>query len=286
MMLRRFLGAALAVAALGGVVPALAEPGRIVSLDGSATEILYRLGKAGDLVATDITSTYPPEAFALPKVGYVRALTAEGVIAFSPDLIIAPPDAGPANAIEQMKAAGIPIRTLPDDPRPEGVAVKIRAVAAIVEAEAAGERLAAAVEADFAATAAEVARATGKPRVLFLLDLGKGAPLAGGTETSADAMITMAGGINAVTGVTGFRPVSTEAIVAAAPDYIVLMDHVAERLGGAEAIAGLSALDQTPAGRNGRIVVMEGLYLLGFGPRTPQAVLELARHIHPELAVP
>ncbi|MCF4165859.1 ABC transporter substrate-binding protein [Zavarzinia compransoris] len=283
-MPRRLLAAALILSALAA--PAMAEPGRIVSLDGSATEILYRLGKETDLVATDLTSTYPPAVFALPKVGYVRALTAEGVIAFSPDLIIAPPDAGPANAIAQIESAGIPIRTLPDDPRPDGIAEKIRAVAALVDAEAAGDALAAEVTAAFAETFATVGRATSRPRVLFLLDLGKGAPLAGGDRTSADAMIAMAGGINAVSGVTGFRPVSTEAIVAAAPDYIVLMDHVAERLGGPAAIAALAPLDQTPAGRNGDIVVMDGLFLLGFGPRTPAAVLELARHIHPELAAP
>lgn len=278
------LAAALVVVAALSAGPSWAEPGRIVSLDGSATEILYRLGKAGDLIATDLTSTYPPEAAALPKVGYVRALTAEGVIAFMPDLIIAPKDAGPANAIEQLKAAGIPIRTLPDDPEPSGIAEKIRAVAAIVGTEAEGERLATEVEAAFAASAAEVARSTSRPRVLFLLDLGKGAPLAAGAKTSAEAMIALAGGVNAVAGVEGFRPISTEALVAAAPDYVVMMNHVADRLGGPAKIAALSPLDQTPAGKAGRVIVMDGLYLLGFGPRTPAAVLDLARALHPELA--
>lgn len=278
-------GAAWAALLLAGGANA-AEPTRIVSLDGSATEILYRLGKQDDLVATDLTSTYPAAAAALPKVGYVRALTAEGVIALKPDLIIAPKDAGPAHVIDQLKLAGIPIRTLPDEPEPRGVADKVRAVASIVESPEAGDALAREIDAAFATTEAEVARAKTSPRVLFLLDLGKGAPLAAGSKTSADAMIRLAGATNVFTSVEGFRPISTEALVAAAPDYIVLMNHVADRLGGPAKIAGLAPLDQTPAGKAGHIVVMEGLYLLGFGPRTPAAVLDLARALHPELATP
>ncbi|PWR23491.1 heme/hemin ABC transporter substrate-binding protein [Zavarzinia compransoris] len=265
---------------------AAAAPARIISLDGSATEIFYLLGEEGRLVATDLTSTYPPAAAALPKIGYVRALTAEGIVAQRPDLILAPIDAGPPSTIQQLEAAGIPIRHLPDNPRPDGVAEKIRAVADLVGKPEAGEALARDVIDRFAAAEKAVAATTSRPKVLFLLDLGKGAPLAGGNSTSADAMIGLAGGINAVAEVKGFRPVSTEAIVAAAPDVVLVMGHVAERLGGPEGIAKLSPIDQTPAGRNGRIVAMDALYLLGFGPRSPDAVLDLARSLHPEMTTP
>lgn len=261
-----------------------AGPERIVCLDGSATEIFYLLGAEDRLVATDLTSTYPPAAAALPKIGYVRALTAEGIIAARPDLILAPVDAGPPATIQQLEAAHIPIRHLPDNPRPDGVAEKIRAVAAIIGKAEQGESLAKDVIERFAAAERAVAATTSRPKVLFLLDLGKGAPLAGGSETSADAMIRLAGGVNAVASVTGFRPVSTEAIVAAAPDVVLVMAHVADRLGGPAGIAALSPIDQTPAGRSGRVLAMDALYLLGFGPRSPEAVMDLARGLHPEMA--
>ena len=281
---RRAAGlAGLALLALG--LPARAAgPGRIVCLDGSATEIFYLLGAEDRLVATDLTSTYPPAAAALPKIGYVRALTAEGIIAARPDLILAPVDAGPPATIQQLAAAHIPIRHLPDNPEPGGVAEKIRAVAGIVGKAEQGERLAEDVVRRFAAADQAVKATASRPKVLFLLDLGKGAPLAGGRETSADAMIRLAGGINAVDSVAGFRPVSTEAIVAAAPDVVLVMAHVAERLGGPAGVAALSPIDQTPAGRHGRVLAMDALYLLGFGPRSPEAVMDLARGLHPEMA--
>jgi len=233
---RRAAGlAGLALLALG--LPARAAgPGRIVCLDGSATEIFYLLGAEDRLVATDLTSTYPPAAAASCWI-----------------------------------VAG-------------GVAEKIRAVAGIVGKAEQGERLAEDVVRRFAAADQAVKATASRPKVLFLLDLGKGAPLAGGRETSADAMIRLAGGINAVDSVAGFRPVSTEAIVAAAPDVVLVMAHVAERLGGPAGVAALSPIDQTPAGRHGRVLAMDALYLLGFGPRSPEAVMDLARGLHPEMA--
>jgi iron complex transport system substrate-binding protein len=96
-------------------------------------------------------------------------------------------------------------------------------------------------------------------------------------------MILLAGGENAVTGYEGYKPLTAEAAVTAAPDVLLVLSLGLESVGGNEGLLKLSGLDQTPAGQNKRIVAMDDLYLLGFGPRTGQAVLDLVALLHPEL---
>lgn len=283
-MARLMRAGALALALLAPAFTAQAQgPERIVSLDGSATEIVYMLGMGDKVVATDITSTFPPATRELPKVGYVRALAAEGVIAQRPDLVLMPPDAKPDAAVLQIADTGVTVLKLPDAPSAEGVGTKVRAVAAALGKVEAGEQLAADIAGRFEKALAFAATAKTRPRVLFLLDIGKGAPMAGGAHTSADAMIRMAGGINAASDIQGFRPMAPEGVLNAAPDVILMMQHSLDALGGPEAAARLEPVVYTPAGRNGQVIAMEGLFLLGFGPRTPEAVTELARALHPDL---
>ena len=52
------------------------DPSRIVSV----AEIIYLLGEEDKIIAADRTSNYPPEALELPSIGYVRALSTEGVL--------------------------------------------------------------------------------------------------------------------------------------------------------------------------------------------------------------
>ena len=128
-----------------------------------------------------------------------------------------------------------------------------------------------------AAVEAVLAELPGRPSVLFLISVANGAPMAAGAGTAADAMIALAHGRNAVAGFEGYKPLSVEAAVGLAPDTVLMPDHVATAAGGAEAAVAAAGLAETPAAREGRVVVMDGLKLLGFGPRTPEAVAELAR---------
>ncbi len=282
-----FIAAVPAAAASDTTVDALTEKDRaqVVSIGGSITEILYALGLQDRIVAVDTTSLYPPEALEEnPNVGYMRALSAEGVLATEPGLIVAEPDSGPAEAIGQLKAASVPFLTVPDTPSPEGVLEKIAAVGEIMDREDDAGDLAAKVRADFAALDKETGK-IGEPRkVLFILSAQGGRLLVAGKQTGADAIIRLAGAQNAVGDISGYKPISNEALIAAAPDAIVMMsrgDHSAS----ADGILSHPAVAQTPAGKEKRLVVMDGLFLLGFGPRTPQAADALARALYPESGI-
>ncbi|WP_208539146.1 heme/hemin ABC transporter substrate-binding protein [Algihabitans albus] len=275
----------LALLISGGIaVPAAAqEAQRVISVGGSITEIVYELGAGDRLVAVDTTSSYPPQADDLPDVGYMRQLSAEPILALEPDLLLLVEDAGPPATIEQLRAAGVAIVTLPDQPTLDGVRQKVRQVAAALDLVEDGEGLVTGIEAAQQDVAAKLADLPDRPSVLFLLSVGTGAPLAAGRETSAAGIIEMAGGRNALADFSGFRPLSPEAAAATRAEVVLVTERTLERFGGRDALLARPELAASPAATTGRLVAMDGLLLLGFGPRTPQAVAELAEALHPEI---
>lgn len=278
--MRRALALALALLASSA-----AAESRVVVAGGDLTEIAFTLGAGDRIVGVDTTSTYPEAATDLPQIGYLRSLSAEGVLSLSPDLLLVAADAGPAVALKQIEAAGVDIAHAPDTPGAPGVPEKIRFMGRALGQSARAEALAAEVEAKIAAVAAEIAGLSARPRVLFILQLQGGAPLVGGAETSADEMIRLAGGRNAAAAFSGYKPMSREALIAAAPDVVLMMAGRAEASGGLDAVLARPDLALTPAGRAGRGVEMDDMLLLGFGPRTPAAIATLARALHPGAAI-
>lgn len=276
-MIRAALALGLALAPL-----AAAAQERVVSLGGSVTELIVALGEGDRLVGRDTTSTEPESIRALPDLGYVRALSPEGVLSVRPDLILAEEGAGPPGTVELLQAGGVPFVTVPDASDAAGLARKVMVVGEALGVEDRAATLAATLTGELAQLAAET-EGRSPPRVLFVLAAEGGRILAGGSGTAAEAMIRLAGGANAIEGYEGYKPVTDEALAAAAPDVILMMNRGAgdpeSEPNDAKAIARLlsqPALAATPAGRAGRVVRMDGLYLLGFGPRTAEAARELA----------
>jgi iron complex transport system substrate-binding protein len=262
-----------------GVEVAFDDVSRIVAVGGSVTEIVYALGEEERLVAVDTTSTYPHEAQQLPNVGYMRALSAEGVLSADPTLVLALDGAGPPEALDVLAGASVPFIVVPGDTSLEGVADKIRFVAEILGVEAKGETLVRAVEADAARLAEITAGIAARKRVLFVLSLRDGSIVAAGRDTSADAMIRLAGAENVLGSVDGFKTVDAEAVIAAAPEVIVMMSRAGHAT-SEDDLFSIPAIAATPAGAARRLITMDGLYLLGFGPRTPRAALELAEQLN------
>lgn len=267
----------LTLAAPALAAPALAEDApRIITLGGSVTEIAVALGAGDRLVARDTTSTHPESVQDLPDVGYIRALSPENILALDPDLILAEGDAGPPEAVAVLQAAGIPFVLMPEATDPQGVIAKIGAVATALDLPEPGTSLAARVQAGLDAAQARADAVAAPKRVLFILSLQGGRVLAGGAGTEAEGIIHLAGGINAATGFQGYKPMTDEAVLAAAPDVILMMDRDGDLSIAETDVLAQPALSRTPAARAGAIVRMNGLLLLGFGPRTPDA----ARALH------
>ncbi|KQT53824.1 MULTISPECIES: heme/hemin ABC transporter substrate-binding protein [unclassified Aureimonas] len=271
-------------AGLLAAAPALAEgPSRIVSIGGATTEILYALGEEKRIAAVDSTSLFPPEAAAShPNVGYMRALSAEGILAQAPDLILMEAGSGPPEAVKAIDGAGIPVVHVPAGFDASGIAGKVRTVAKALGDEAEGEVLAGKIDAEFAALAADLSKLERRPRVLFIYSLVDGRPMAAGGRTAADGIMTLAGATNVLSGFDGYKTLSWEAATELQPD-VILMGERAGAPTDRDAILALPAIAATPAGRDKALVSMDMLYLLGFGPRTPAAARDLAARLHPEL---
>jgi iron complex transport system substrate-binding protein len=261
-----------------------AEARRIISIGGAVTETFYALGAQGELVGADTTSLFPQAATRLPSVGYARSLSAEGVLSLRPTLIVANEDAGPPAVLRQLEAARVPLVLLDGGHRFEGTLARTQRLADLCGRIDAGQTMVARLQQEWAAgreRVAQLGKGRAAPRVLFVLSHSTAQMRVAGRDTGADAMITYAGGINVLgTAFEGYKPLTPEAVIAAAPEVILGTDQGLEAAGGVTGLLNAPGLAQTPAGRARRVVSLEALLLIGFGPRMPQAVTALADAIH------
>ena len=257
---------------------------RVVTVGGALTEIVYALGLEDRLVGIDTTSLYPPQALKeKPNVGYMRQLSAEGVLGLNPELILAVEGSGPKETLAVLGEAKVPLVTVPDTFSEEGILERIRIVARELGAERRGECLSAAAARDLAAMRELRERITDKRRVMFVISFVSGRAMVAGKKTAAHAITALAGATNAVDGYDGYRPLSEEAIVAAKPDVILVMQRGKDSI-SSETIFANAAFALTPAAKDKAFIAMDGLYLLGFGPRTAAAAHDLAISLYPALA--
>ena len=278
--------ATLILASLSAHAAEKYDTSRVVTIGGAATEIAYALGLGDRIVAVDTSSTFPPEALATkPNVGYIRALSPEGVLSVGPTLIIAMDGAGPPDAVNVLKSASIPFVTIPEARDAAQVVANIRRVAQIMGVPDEGASVADAVAADFKALAAMRATITTPRKATFVLSTSGAAPIVGGTETSADAIFRLAGIDNAMSAIKGYKPGVDEAMLAAEPYAIILMQDRSHKLSN-EAVMKMPAFASTQAAQAGRLFRVDGGYMLAFGPRTPQAAHDLAVAVYPELNLP
>jgi iron complex transport system substrate-binding protein len=275
---------AIVVRGAGGQSVTVRDTSRIVSIGGAITEILYALGLEQRVVAIDSTSSYPPRALKeKPSVGYMRALSPEGVLGLNPTLILAIEGSGPPEAISVLKSAGVPFVLVPDKFTGDSIIDKIKIVAAAGGSVERGACLARIVAGDLAALA-DIRAHIEKPRkAAFLLSFINGRAMVAGHNTAADGVLRLAGAINAIDTLDGYKPLNDEAIIAANPDFVLAMQYGPHPL-DAHTVFTHAAFSLTPAARHKAFLAMNSLYLLGFGPRTALAARDLATTLYPGLS--
>jgi iron complex transport system substrate-binding protein len=256
--------------------PAFSDgPKRVVSIGGAITEIVYALDAASILVGSDTTSYYPGEAAKLPKVGYQRMLSAEGILSLRPDLVILTEKAGPPTVLAQLKSAGVKLVKIKTARSIENVKINILRIAEVFKRSKNAENLITSIEKNQVRLQRAIAKNPFVKRAMFILQHSGGTPMVAGEQTAANSIIMLSGAQNAVRGYRGYRPLTPEAAVALKPDVIILTTQGLKQSGGKEALLKIPGLALTPAAKRGKIVVMDSLMLLGFGPRTADAALKL-----------
>lgn len=247
---------------------------RIASAGGDITEILFEFGVGDKVVASDTTSIFPEAVNGLPRIGYVRELSAEGVLATGADLLIGSYDMGPPAVMDNLEAAGMRVEYAPDGDGAGRYADKVNFIADVLDMPERGAELIAAYNAELDRIAKRAAALAAAPRVLLLLSVRDGSPIAAGIDTTGNDIIEISGGRNMAT-FAGWKPMNSEAIIAAAPDIIVMSTLHVERLGGVEVIMGREDIAATPAGANQNYVILSPQMMLQFGPRAPIAMNDL-----------
>ena len=272
--------ALLATPALAQDLKPFPDTSRLVAVGGSLTEIIFALGEEGRLVGRDSTAVYPEEALKLPDVGYMRALSPEGVLSVNPSALLVLEGSGPKEALDVLSKASIPYETVPEGFTHEGILDKIKAVGQALGVEDKANQLAETVDKDLK-DAEELTRdVPQRQKVLFILSMQDGKVQASGTGSAANGIIALAGAENAITDYQGYKALTDEAIINAKPDVVLMMDRGGELAVSDETLFSHPALSLTPAGQNKRIVRIDGAYLLGFGPRTASAIRDLAKAIY------
>lgn len=259
------------LAALPLFASAAAE--RVISLGGDVTEIVYALNAGQQLVAKDSTSTWPAAAHKLPDVGYLRQLNAEGILSLRPQLVLASAQAQPSLVLQKVQDSKVTVVNVPGGDNLAAIDNKIAVIAKALGKTPAGDVLRQQVKQRISAIPS---RPIAK-RVLFILSHGGMNTMVAGQHTTADGAIRAAGLQNAVQGFDHYRAMSQEGVAASQADLVVISADGLKGMGGESGLWKLPGLAQTPAGRHKQLLAIDDMALLGFGPRTPQAILELRK---------
>jgi iron complex transport system substrate-binding protein len=259
---------------------AYAQPKRIITLGSALTETVFALGKGANIVAVDVTSVSPEQAKALPKVSRNRSVSAEGLASYRPDLVLAPEGDLSRETIGQLRSLGIKVVPVKQEYSAKGSINFIKQVANAIGIPDQGTKLAQKTNADLTATLKQVnAGKQKKPKVLFIYARGTGTMSVAGKGSSLDAIITLSGGKNAIQEFSDFKPYTTEALIKANPDVILMFDFGLSSLGGKDDMLAMPGVGLTNAGKNKKIVTMDGPLLINFSSRLPQAIEELNKRL-------
>lgn len=264
-------------------VPAKEEPydyERIVSLSGGITELLFAMGKGDQIVGIDVTSTFPSEPLArLPRLGHVRHLNTEAVLGLQPDLIIAEKSVEHSDQLTKLAESGIQVLFLEQKYNLDNPVVMAQELADLLGPSDFAEALETRIHADMETLKNQNSQFETPPSVLFIYARGTGNMMVAGNETPAAAIIEWAGGKNAIDEFDGFKALSTEGLLEANPDVILLFESGLESIGGWAGLQEIPGMMEVTAGQREQFVAMDGLYLLGFTPRASQAALDLSQQL-------
>nr|WP_202531427.1 ABC transporter substrate-binding protein [Streptomyces sp. SID8380] len=256
---------------------------RIVPLTGSISELVFSLGLGDHVVAKDVTATFE-QARKLPLVTRAHDVSAENVLSLHPTLVLAESTTGPAEAIEQIRDAGVPLVILDPAKSLDDVDKRIHAVARTLGVPGAGDALAKRTDERLAAEREKIPAHADRPRVAFLYLRGTASVyLLGGAESGASSLLEAAGAVDAgkESGLRkDFTAITSEALAKAAPDAILVMSKGLDSVGGVDGLLKIPGVAETPAGLDRRVVAVDDGVLLNYGPRTDEVLATLVDQLY------
>ena len=233
------------------------------------------------IIALDITSTYPEEAKNFPSIGYVRMLSAEGLLSMNPSIILGENDMGPPAVIEQVNHTGVELQIIPEEKSLQGILDKIRCVAGIMDVSSYADSL---INETYINKIIQIEENKEKNlakniSAMVIYSMQGTSPIVSGAGESGDAFLKLIGAKNAFASFEGWKPASAESIIANDPDYIIVTSRLLKRFSSIKELKKHPSLSQTIAAQSDNIIAKDGMAMMGFGPRTLDCALEVSRII-------
>ena len=256
------------------------DPSRVVAAGGSIAEMLYSLGAGNLLVAVDSTARYLPETQDLPSIGYVRNLSAEGILALKPSLVLGEHDMGPAEVLNQISSVEVEVKRIDERHSTQGIIDKFVCIARILGKEDASQDILRGQLAEIVTSLEKANEASGDlPRAALVLNFVDNQPIVAGANTSGDGLLRMAGAQNIFADIDGWKPLSRELLIVANPEHLVVTERALESIGGLEGMLSDPLLASTDALNDDNVHAYGGMSLLGFGLQTLEVALSLKKAI-------
>ena len=249
-MLRRFLPLILVVLVACSAPSKKGETSvarKIITAGGTITEVVDALGYSDEIIATDITSTYPTAMQDLPSIGYRNQIKAEGILALGPDLVLIEEGYLNPDVVTQLKAAQVNIEVFPKPTTVEGAKRLVTDIAAFFEEEEKGKEINAAIEADIADLTTYLESQESQPKAIFVMARGPETVFIAGDKTFASEMFKLANIEGTASGFDEFAPMTPESLVSMNPEYLVFFESgIQRRLGGYPGIRSNHSFQRKP----------------------------------------
>lgn len=248
-------------------------PARIISLSPGHTEILYAIGAAELLVGADDFSDYPEEARSLPKVGYAQ-VNLEQVIELNPDLIIAV--TRQKAAVPEMERLGLKALYLTEATTLDGILDRIQTIGKITNRQESANQLVNHMRLRIQSVVSKIGQHQDRPTVFY--ELSPQYHTVGDRSFIGDILRKL-NVRNVGSDIDGtFPQLSSEQIIAANPDFIVLADPVGVT---AESVRERPGWESLTAVRNGSLIMFHNRDIINRpGPRVVEGLEFLAIAIY------
>jgi len=267
---------------LGMIATTLQAQVRIITAGSAITETVCALGDCDKIIASDRTSLYPAQIQQLPSIGYRSGIHAEGIISLKPTLIIAEKDYVDHAVLQQLAQSGIKLVIVDRKLNFDDTKKYMLQIGAVLGREQEAKKLIAKNEAELAEANSWLKKATTSPRVLGIYNHGTATMSMAGKDTFAE-ILNYVGAKNAIAGVDRYKPLNAEALIAANPDYLLMLSTGVDGIGGLDGVLKIPGVAQTTAGTKKQVLIIDSIRLTNFGPRFGETVKELVMLLHPEL---
>ena len=257
------------------------DPSRIVSIGSSITEIIYFLNSQDQIIAIDITSNFPEDAKKFPSVGYIRNLSAEGLLSTNPSIIISEDDIGPKNIIKQIQDTKTELRIIPEEKTLNGIIQKIQCVSNIIGKQQEAEKKISSEINPVINKIKEIKKEKdlSNIKIMMILSTEGNSTVVAGANTSGDSFIKMLGATNIFESINGWKAVTAETILLKNPDYIIIPEKDLHKQSNVNTISENMILKETNAGKNNGYIIKDGMAILGYGPRTIFTLMDVLNTI-------